>query len=313
MRFASGTAHDFVCGIFLTPTNHAFLAIKHLPVLKGFLLTGIQRIHSFFRHDFELRSCKIDFIEISVKDEKILAITRFLSEKKNRLVIESLSEAGVTFTLHGEGEIDDKRRIYLAHPDDSRRKQYINQTIDHLNTVINLLDENVVNVVVHPDLLLKKVGRTQQITMLAESLGIISDYLPPKIPISIESRGSKKPRCLRPTITDLQFLEEKLSELGIQKVFHCIDVAQAMIYNEFNYFTVVDLIKSFYDKTKEYHLSDVMISSRGHPILGQPLGKGIITWQRIVPHLNVDALHLFETIGGIKAFEYSCETLRQTQ
>ena len=170
----------------------------------------------------ELKS--IQFLELQVRDNL-----------KHRLY--AIHDLGVsnTFggyvTLHGEGETDGKRKIVFCSHDESTRKNYVTECVNLYSTILTKTDKyNVERIILHPDTLTSKIGRTQQLELLAKSLSELSDRIGSRVLICIEPRGGdRQGKVLRNHLQDIEILQQMLKMLGEKRVGLCIDIAIFMI------------------------------------------------------------------------------------
>ena len=96
-------------------------------------------------------------------------------------------------TLHGEGETDGKRKIAFCSHDESTRKNYITECVNLYSTILTKAEKhNVERIILHPDTLTSKIGRPQQLELLAKSLSELCDRLGNRVVVCIEPRGGDR-------------------------------------------------------------------------------------------------------------------------
>jgi len=272
----------------------------------GFMPTNLR----YVIRNLEIVSPPASFIEISIQDEKASKFLNQLKELKKMGLIELLDQKSVFIVLHGEGEMDGKRRIRFCHPDPDERCSYIKFISELYSTIIDLTNNSVTSIVLHPDIRRSGISKQNQLDLLVKSLLDLSDNLP-DITILLESRGSKLPRVVQPSYLDILGLDNRIKELGgDQKISHCFDVAQSFIFNGFE--GTKELLRKLKDakiKISEFHISDVSLSSLGHPLVAKELGYGLIHWEKLIDLLCNGNRILFEIFGGVNCFRRSYDYL----
>ena len=74
---------------------------------------------------------------------------------------------------------------------------------------------NVERIILHPDTLTSKIGRTQQLELLAKSLSELSNRIGSRVLICIEPRGGdRQGKVLRNNLQDIEILQQMLKMLG---------------------------------------------------------------------------------------------------
>lgn len=264
----------------------------------GFMLSGMRRLD----RDLEVILPIASFIEFSVQDENAPRILTTLRQFQSKGLFENPQMRKVFLVIHGEGEIDGKRHIQFSHPVQRTRREYVRFVAGIYREVADLTSGLTTALVLHPDTLSRGINRKDQISSLAESLIDLSDLLP-DLKICLESRGSKKPRVVRPEWADISFFDEKLQALGNSgRIGHCLDIAQSYIYGGTE--KTITLLKQLDQGNidlHELHLSDVKISQRGLPQVAQRLGTGLIPWNKLFEYFRCNRV-LFEIFGGTRTF-----------
>ena len=172
---------------------------------------------------------------------------------------------------------------------------------------------NVERIILHPDTLTSKIGRSQQLELLAKSLSELSDRIGNHVLICIEPRGGdRQGKVLRNHIQDIEILQQMLKTLGEKRVCLCIDIAQLyIVHGNIGIVNFLKKIKSIQLPVKEFHLSDVFRSKYVKNRVAMEIGTGLVDWQLLLPFIFVHCNELLiETLGGIKVFQKSKEFLK---
>lgn len=252
----------------------------------------------------ELKS--IQFLELQVHDNL-----------KHRLdVIPDLglsTSFGGYVTLHGEGETDGKRKIAFCSYDEPIRKNYIRECVDLYSTILTKTDKyDVERIILHPDSLTSKIGRSQQLELLAKSLSELCDHIGNRVVICIEPRGGdRQGKVLRNHIQDIEIFQQMLKIVGEKRVGLCIDIAQLfIIHGNIGSVNFLKKLKLIQLPVKEFHLSDVFQSKYVKNRVAMEIGTGSVDWLLLLPFILVHCNELLiETLGGIKIFQRSKEFL----
>lgn len=257
---------------------------------------------------------QVSFVEFSYPDD-YTPVLRVLRSPDMASLFDTLQENGIDIHLHAEGEMDDRRRIRFAAPNEYERKEYVAKVADGIQQVSKTGSIMPTAVIVHPDQSRRGQPKLAALSLLAESLTELADRIKPVV-VAVETRGSKKPRILQPSSADIEELQRQIFDLG-SPVRLCIDVAQAFIFHKLDTEPVgsllQDALNSNGDRLFEFHLSDVRLSKRGIPLLGHRIGSGLIDWNQLAPELRAAAeqscrLHL-EVVGGLPSFVRSAYNL----
>jgi hypothetical protein len=241
---------------------------------------------------------KAAFIEIQVHDK--------MKDNLEKIKQLSIAEDFKGFvTIHGEGETDGRKRILFSSQLNART-DYVKQCAQLYSKVIkHLYPITVKRIIAHPSSLDRNGSRRDQIYALSESLVALQDLID-SAEICIEPRGCDRHRkVLRVEISDIEMLDEFLHKLGGDKIGLCIDIAQLFLCkgNE----GIVNFFSGLKKDVKEFHISDVTERR-----LGVEIGKGLIDWGNIIPHmLDHCKDFLVETLGGIRVFNRSLEYLER--
>lgn len=270
----------------------------------GFMPSGLRYLDRVLPKIISLA----DFIEISVQDQRASTQYKILQNFFDEGVFDDFTIANKYIVLHGEGEMDGKRRIKLASFDTQKRLDYITFLSDSYQDFKYNFGDLIKSVVLHPDSLRNSKHQDKKIELLVDSLIRLEDELYP-VNLVIESRGSKDRKVLRPTFEDISTFHEILKERGAKNIYQCFDIAQCFILaGQEGLVDLLQKLNTFNIPICEFHVSDVRISSLKIPQTAQMVGSGLIRWDQVIPLLKGKRM-LIETIGGVNVFNRSIEFL----
>lgn len=248
-----------------------------------------------------------DFMEIPAHDSLI---------KYSRREIEHLllpfKEFEGYLVLHGEGETDGKRHIEFSSPRLDTRRKYTESIISLYKSIIDVMQTKTRALILHPGRFSKRYKRIDQIFWMVEGITAISEEVP-TLSICIESRGGdKQGKVIRATMDDILLLNRVLKEFGTQRIFHCLDIAQAFIvHGRLGLERLLKDLQIRQIQIQEIHVSDVVITIEGVHQLGREIGTGLIAWNSVLKLIPPEARILIETLGGPKVFKRSLTFLNK--
>jgi hypothetical protein len=254
-------------------------------------------------NDLIMLNSDADFVEFQVHDDLKHNISIL-----DHTPVQTKNFAGY-FTIHGEGETDQKSKIRFCSKDSNERKQYVSESIFLYSSVLNYLyPKKVSRIILHPDGLSHKISRREQIELLVMSLTEIAEKIKGIDCVCIEPRGGDRhKKVLRLDIKDIQILQQYLELYSKKEIGLCIDIAQLfVIYGNSGTADFLNELRSIRIPIRELHISDVLINRNVKNRVAMEIGIGSINWKLILPlvleHCN-DLL--IETLGGIKVFQRS--------
>ena len=182
------------------------------------------------------------------------------------------------------------------------------------STILKKTDKyNVERIILHPDTLTSKIGRSQQLELLAKSLSELCDRIGNRVVICIEPRGGdRQGKVLRNHIQDIEIFQQMLRMLGEKRVGLCIDIAQLyIVHGNIGSVNFLKKLESIQLPVKEFHLSDVFRSKYVKNRVAMEIGTGSVDWRLLLPFIlgHCNEL-LIETLGGTKVFQRSKEFLK---
>jgi hypothetical protein len=266
----------------------------------------VPRAELLYRHSSMLVG-KVAFIEAPFHDKHV----RMKQQSIRELYSVSPDFEGLV-TLHGEGETDGIRKIMFSSSDSSVRMSYCVDLVNAVITARDVLGSKLAALIIHPPTRNRRFSREQEIEWLADSLSILVERLG-SVEVCIESRGSdRQGKILRAQPQDILLLQDYLRKRGTE-ISHCLDVAQCFAC--FGMSGVLEMVLFFAESgatLTEIHASDVSKYSTGQPRVSMPIGRGLIDWKNLLPHvIRTNARILIEVIGGMKPCMESLDFLNE--